>query len=513
MDINRLIRVANHFDKIGAYTISDEFENKFIRTAAPVDQRKKRSKNVSESVRGDLSQLSSYYGSEFSRFFGNIIPAGKEKRDEQRQKFSYNLLYTWLSFFAQYIAKDSNNKDYLPTIKEVTRKLLEAKNIFESRKKPTVVDPEADETYLGRILIHKNDFEDVLKDFISFVDDQDGSFRNYSFDPYINKLHEVEDTVLKLNNEMKDKKPPAPAAPTPPPTGIPRGGSSSGSGGAPSGANPGSARPGAPSSGSGGAPSGANPGSARPGAPSSGSGSGAPVPSATGQGGGNASSSGRAQSDPNKPSSKQTPKKPGTIEVTDSSKVLANIVFRNYKKFYEGENNDDIRFGMRTETSLVLPTYLKISKNKDLDSAIRKEIQNSNYTPESKTKILKLYELKLKTAIEADAKNSGPTITQPPAEAPESKKDDSKKDDNDPKYKFQCSREGLFIEIKRMDTLSENDPNKYMVDYFPDIKQVIDCHSRLREKIEHKDNIQLDVLINILESKYFSLINKTQFPY
>ena len=39
MDKNRLIQIANHFDKIGAYTISDEFENKFIRTAAPADEK------------------------------------------------------------------------------------------------------------------------------------------------------------------------------------------------------------------------------------------------------------------------------------------------------------------------------------------------------------------------------------------------------------------------------------------------------------------------------------------
>ena len=41
MDKNRLIQIANHFDKIGAYTISDEFENKFIRMAAPVDRQRR----------------------------------------------------------------------------------------------------------------------------------------------------------------------------------------------------------------------------------------------------------------------------------------------------------------------------------------------------------------------------------------------------------------------------------------------------------------------------------------
>ena len=49
MDKNRLIQIANHFDKIGAYTVSDEFENKFIRTAA-AEKLIPRQKRVTDSV-------------------------------------------------------------------------------------------------------------------------------------------------------------------------------------------------------------------------------------------------------------------------------------------------------------------------------------------------------------------------------------------------------------------------------------------------------------------------------
>ena len=87
---------------------------------------------------------------------------------------------------------------------------------------------------------------------------------------------------------------------------------------------------------------------------------------------------------------------------------------------------------------------------------------------------------------------------------------EEKKNDD---FGFRCSREGLFTEIGRMDTLHNNDPDKYIRSYFGDIKRVIDCHESIRNSLNHKDNIQLDTSINILEAKYFSLINKTQFPY
>ena len=56
MDINRLIRIANHFDKIGAYTISDEFEDKFIRTAAPVDTLSPRNKDIEKRIKRTSGQ-------------------------------------------------------------------------------------------------------------------------------------------------------------------------------------------------------------------------------------------------------------------------------------------------------------------------------------------------------------------------------------------------------------------------------------------------------------------------
>jgi hypothetical protein len=528
MDINRLIRIANHFDKIGAYTISDEFENKFIRTAAPVDQRNRRSKSVEEGVGRDPLETGSYFLSNVGRFFANLDPRDRAKRQVARQQLSINLLKTWISFFASNVGTDPRYKKYRPYLQDIARNLLNAKTNIENIASPVLEEAKIDNDYKDRILLHRNNFEQVLKEFIQFVDDQDASFSNINFNPYINSLHNTEDAILKLNIEV-GKNPPPPPTPAAPSSG----GSSSGSGNsAPVAARPVAPTPAAPSSGG----------------SSSGSGNSAPVaarpvaPSGTGQGGGNASSSsggtqpkksggqgggpssstGKAQSSPsgaggttgNKPSSKQTSTKPGKSKEDDAGLALSNIVRREYSKAHPKVEDRDILLNMRLVGSFTLKTYYDITKEPSLDRSIRAAIKASPYSQYFRDTMLKIYENKLKAAKE---KNEGPTIIKPAAQPDppkdEPKKDDSKKDDNDPKYKFQCSREGLFIEIKRMDTLSENDPNKYMVDYFPDIKQVIDCHSRLRDKIEHKDNIQLDVLINILESKYFSLINKTQFPY
>jgi hypothetical protein len=335
-------------------------------------------------------------------------------------------------------------------------------------------------------------------------------------------LHNTEDAILKLNIEVgkNPPPPPTPAAPTPaaPTPAAPT----------PAAPTPPPPTPAAPSRGRSSAPAattipaGTTPGSATPNAPATKP--AATTPAKPNQGGGPSSSTGKAQSSPsgaggttgNKPSSKQTSTKPGRSKEDDAGLALSNIVRREYSKAHPKVEDRDILLNMRLVGSFTLKTYYDITKEPSLDGSIRAAIKASPYSPYFKDTMLKIYENKLKAAKE---KNEGPTIitpaTQPDPPKDEPKKDESKKEDDiDPKkYKFRCSREGLFTEIKRMDTLSENDPDKYMVDYFPDIKQVIDCHSRLREKIEHKDNIQLDVLINILESKYFSLINKTQFPY
>ena len=174
---------------------------------------------------------------------------------------------------------------------------------------------------------------------------------------------------------------------------------------------------------------------------------------------------------------------------------------------------------MRITESLRLKTYYDITKDAKLDASIRVAIKDSPYSRNFKDTMLTIYESKLRAAKE---KNEGPTIIKPsePPTPSESPKKDSKNDDSDKKDPvkpdedgFRCTREGLFTEIKRMDTLSENDPDKYMTQYFPNIKRVIDCHESIRNNLNLKDNTQIDVLINILESKYFSLVNKTQFPY
>ena len=92
MDKNRLIQIANHFDKIGAYTVSDEFENKFIRTAAPVDDPTQRKTEVDKRLKNGYRNVIS----EFIGLFGSIrrLLATSEDLILAKQD-SYNLLKTW----------------------------------------------------------------------------------------------------------------------------------------------------------------------------------------------------------------------------------------------------------------------------------------------------------------------------------------------------------------------------------------------------------------------------------
>jgi hypothetical protein len=174
---------------------------------------------------------------------------------------------------------------------------------------------------------------------------------------------------------------------------------------------------------------------------------------------------------------------------------------------------------MRITESFTLKTYFDITKEPSLDGSIRAAIKASPNSQYFKDTMLKIYESKLRAARE---KNSEPVkpLTTPEqttgggeSKVPETKTDTKTEEKKNDDFGFRCSREGLFTEIGRMDTLHNNDPDKYIRSYFGDIKRVIDCHESIRNSLNHKDNIQLDTLINILEAKYFSLINKTQFPY
>ena len=485
MDINRLIQIANHFDKIGAYTVSDEFENKFIRTAAPVDKRNRRDQSVANSVGRDPLETGSYWSSELGRFIGNLNPFDREGRQRARQQFSTNLLETWIIFLASYLAKEPKYLSYKPTIAKLVQTFVDTRSLFKGVQSPVLEAPVRDQNYLNRLLLTRNDLEQVQKELMQFVDDQDSSFANISFNPYINKLHETENILLELRNQYTAKKPPAstPPASTPPASTPP---ASTPAASTPAASTPAASTP------------------AKPG----GSSSTGKTPTKPNQGSGGS-----------KPSTKPTSKKPGKLKEDDAGSALSDIILRKYRDAHPDAKDSDILLGMRITESFALPTYYEITKDLKLDTSIRAAINDSPYSQNFKDTMLKIYESKLRAAKE---KNEGPTIIKPseppkPAESPikDSKNDDSDKKDlvKPDEDGFRCTREGLFTEIKRMDTLSENDPDKYMTQYFPNIKRVIDCHESIRNNLNLKDNTQIDVLINILESKYFSLVNKTQFPY
>jgi len=492
MDINRLIRIANHFDKIGAYTISEEFENKFIRTAAPVDTVRSRSKKVTDLVGKDQNLLN-----EGQKIFNRIISGYFNNQADVFAKYQYSLntFKAWRSVISNYYT--DTNRTNTKKAKEILKIAFDLNDAFNelqltTPRGATSVDTNStlfQDIYGDRERYSGNDIE-LLK---ALSRDISYEITTWSSDStklaYLSHLRDAEDRLADLATPPAAK-PTIPPAPSTPAAAKPP----------PSTTTPSTTTP--------------SPAAAKPN-PAGGNATSPSVRTQTVPSGTAPASSGGTSAKPT--STKPTSKKPSSVD--NSSEVLANIVFKKYKQEYKDEANDDIIFGMRTIGSLVLPTYLKISKNKELDLSIRKAIETSNYTSESKAKILKLYELKLKTAVEAETKKTETTTTSAPTPQPEPskeepKKEEPKKEDEDPKkYKFRCSREGLFDEIKRMDNLSENDPDAYMRDYFADIRQVIDCHSALRPKLEHKDNIQIDVLINILESKFFSLTNKKQFPY
>ena len=202
---------------------------------------------------------------------------------------------------------------------------------------------------------------------------------------------------------------------------------------------------------------------------------------------------------------------------------LSKIVFRKVKASNPKLQDDNIFLDMRIDNKY--KTYLDVSKDKGLDGSIRAAIKASSFSDEFKQKLIKRLDAKIAKAIELSKKQDptpaptpvpGPSPTPSPAPIKDdgnkedpNKKDPAKPDDDG----FRCTREGLFTEIGRMDTMHNNDPDKYIRSYFGDIKRVIDCHESLRNSLNLKDNTQLDSLINILEAKYFSIITKTQFPY
>ena len=499
MDKNRLIQIANHFDKIGAYTVSDEFENKFIRTAAPADEKLfSRDPRITKRSEQTLPKKVLDFFTDFRKNFNLTVRSPDDVF--QFNQNSWNLITTWIEVFYEFSRNTIYTSDpkKLKLINDISREIFLAEINFKAAKPSSVRSGESHKGKKAEILGFANAEQTLLQLFVKFVDlenEKYGNANSSKYHPYLNNLRKAEALLYNLDALSSNSTPipvpgTTPTTPTTPPTPAPT--------------------PPAPT-----------PPVTTP-----------PVTTipATAPGGrsttppGGSSSGGTEPKKPNKGNSGSKPsKKPGTVEVTDSSTVLANIVLKLYRGVYPEENKEDVIFGMRTIGSLVLPTYLKISKNKSLDESIRKAIQDSNYTPGSKAKILKLYELKLKTAVEAettkptgtsdtgsaDTSVTGPTGAQPPTNSGNTQSGTG----SSYTLNFTCNREGLLREIQRVEDKSTSDVDQFARDYFTDIYRITECHSKIRPSLVHEDNIYIDVKISQLRTRYFSYINRTQFPY
>jgi hypothetical protein len=504
MDINRLIRIANHFDKIGAYTISDEFENKFIRTAAPADEKlfARDPKVTKRSEQTSIKKAIDF----FTDFRKNFNLAVRSSEDiVQYNQNTWNLIRTWIEVFHNFSTNPIYTSDpkKLNLIKEISTQIFLAENNFILAKPASVRSGESHKGKKAEILSFANAEQPLLQLFVKFVDlenEKYGDANNSKYHPYLNNLRVAETLLYNLDALSSNSNPlplPKTSATLPATTGSA------------STVTPPATPP------------------VSPGGVSS-SGSGAPSTGA-GQGGGSAVSPSKKEPSKKEPPTKQTSTKPtstkptstkpGKLKEDNANLELSKIVFRKYQAAHPEVEKRDILLNMRLVDDFTLKTYFDITKDPSLDGSIRAAIKASPYSQYFKDTMLKIYESKLKAAKEVNAGPVTPVADTPttPSGGGETKTDtktdtktEEKKNDD---FGFRCSREGLFTEIGRMDTLHNNDPDKYIRSYFGDIKRVIDCHESIRNSLNHKDNIQLDTSINILEAKYFSLINKTQFPY
>ncbi len=518
MDINRLIRIANHFDKIGAYTISDEFENKFIRTAAPVDDKLfKRNQKIADRVKDtNVTQVANF----FSRINQELRFQTRSPQDYAWFTLqSWNMIKTWQRAIddLQNLPVYKSDADKMKILDSVFDELVDAEDSLKNAKPASVRSAEANIRLLAEITNNANNEQNLLALFVKFVDGEnrkytDGNQTKYF--PYINNLTRAETLLYNLDRlsvsqpqiPLPTNKSASGGSGTPTPSGS--GGSTAPSGSgtpAPSGGG-GSTTP----SGSGGSTVPSGGGSAAP----SGGGS-----TQSGTGGGTSTKPSTKPTSTKPTSTKPTSTKPGKLKEDNANLELSNIVFRKYQAAHPEVEKRDILLNMRLVSGFKLKTYFDITKDQRLDGSIRAAIKASPYSPYFKETMLQIYESKLKAAKEVNSEPVTPVAdtSTKPSDSGETKTDtktetktEEKKDDD---FGFRCNREGLFTEIKRMDTLHGNDPDQYMRNYFADIRRVIDCHESIRNSLNHKDNIQLDTSINILEAKYFSLINKTQFPY
>jgi len=465
MDKNRLVQIANHFDKIGAYTISDEFENKFIRMAAPVDEKllPRDSKVTSRSKQTPAKSVLDFF-TDFRKNF-NLLVRSPEDVVQMNQN-TWNLITTWNEVFFNFYTDPIYTSDLkkLDLIKKISREIFLAEDNFKAAKPSSVRSGESHKGKKAEILNFANAEQTLLQLFVKFVDlenEKYGNANNSKYHPYLNNLR-VAETLLYNLDALSSNNDPLPLPKTPATT---------------------------------------TPATTTPAT----TGGGSTAPSVS----------------PSKPSSKNT-----NLSVNEE---LAKIVFRKLRASSSKLTDEKVLFeNMREKNKYI--AYLDISKDLGLKGSIRAAIKESSFSSEFKQELYKRLDAKIAKAIELSkpisstgtpgAASSGTNGTNGTAgtgatsqsgtgSTPEPPKDPAKPDADG----FRCTREGLFTEIGRMDNLHNNDPISYMRSYFANIKRVIDCHESLRNSLNLKDNTQLDSLINILEAKYFSEINKTQFPY
>ena len=493
MDKNRLIQIANHFDKIGAYTISDEFENKFIRIAAPADDPTQRRTEVDRRLRSGYRNVIS----DFIGLFGPMLRLLANSNDLiNAKKDSYDLLETWSKIIVR-MSADPAYSSKKSNIGKIAASIISAKSNLKTTL-PNIITrqgPAANAAMIVEVEDIFGDNDSLLSSFAAYVQSEftkyDGmaALRNY--------LIALRGAEVAFYNLAASANLPVPSVPapvrtptSPAPATAPSGGGSTAPSGGGSSSKPSGGGSVAPSGGGTTTPSG---GGTRPSArPNSG-----PKPPVAPSG---------------KPSSKTT-----NLSVNEE---LSKIVFRKVKASNPKLQDENIFLDMRIDNKY--KTYLDVYKDRSLDGSIRAAIKASSFSDEFKQKLIKRLDAKIAKAIEL---NKAVDPVKPEPVKPEPVKpeptpgpvDPNKPDPVDPAKPdtdgFRCAREGLFTEIERMDNLHNNDVISYIRTYFANIKRVIDCHESLRNKLNLKDNTQLDSLINILEAKYFSEIHKTSFPF
>ena len=500
MDKNRLIRIANHFDKIGAYTISDEFENKFLRLAAPFD-RKQRNPELVKMLK-PLTKPGKAFTDAADRAFKEIQSNFPTVTSILQQKqFSYNLILTWINVVNYLLAnpKYSSDPKKVTILKKILSLLLKAYSEFESKLPGGIRNAKENETIRNLYgVTFANDNPSILYGFTTFVDGEDSTYNGITeYDQYINILRDTEVEFANLRNiglNAPSINQPSTTKPTPSsggPSPTPAGGSST----APSAS-------GTPST----------PASERPStAPSGGR------PATTPSGGG-------VKPQPGKPQGKPSVSTSRNLSAREINEELSKIVYKKIKFYYNDYDSQLLFQDMKDGNKL--KAYLLVGKDNGLRGSIIAAIK-AKYDGENEDALLNKLQAKIDQAIEY-TKPKPPAITEPAKPSDGASIDGSgtqnqnpqkpdTKNDNDPSkfdtFNFKCSREGLEAELKRMEALYESDRDKFMRDYSADITRVIKCHNAIRNTLDHKDNVYFDTFTNDIESKYFGYIYRRDLPY